>query len=173
VDKRSNHYALVAFCLLAQGVRAQSLVKLYPGAVEPIISWLMQHGYNILQMPCPELFFDDVNRRPCGKSHYDRPECHTEYTRIAQYLTKFCQRLETAGNQIDLILGVERSPSCAIFRLTAPGNRGGHPQIVNGQGFFTDALKLQFESLKHRPQFIGVDTLNINATILKLKTVLE
>lgn len=173
MDKRSNRYVLVSFCLLAQGVRVQSLVRYYPGVVEPVIMWLMQRGYNIWQMPCPELLFDDVYRRPCGKAHYDRPECDIGYTNSAQYLAQMCQRLEAVGNRVDLVLGVERSPSCAVWRLSAAGNRHGQSKSICGQGFFIDALRQQLQVLKHQPRFIGVDTLHIDATMKKLKIVVK
>lgn len=168
MDKRSNRYAFVAFCTLAQGVRAQSLVRTYPAVVQPVIELLVKQQFNIWQMPCPELFFDSFCRRPCGKQAYDRPEFRKEYMKVAGYIGRMCQMLEKAGNQVELVLGVERSPSCAISKLAAPG--GPHePRIISGEGIFIEELKKALRNLICKPQYVGVDTLHIGETMRVLE----
>ena len=66
--KRSQKYVYVPFCMLAQGIRAATIVRVYPAIVNPVIKFFMEKNINIIQMPCPELIFDGFYRRPCGKS---------------------------------------------------------------------------------------------------------
>ena len=106
--QRSNKFIFVPFCALAQGVRASGIVRKYPAIVNPVLELLMYMNINIIQMPCPELFFDGWQRRPCQKNRYDRPENRRVCREVAGGVVKMAQMCQTNGKEVCAILGIER-----------------------------------------------------------------
>ncbi len=165
---RSKRYAFVAFCTLAQGVRASGIVRKYPAVVKPIIDVLMENKINIFQMPCPELFFDSFHRSPCQKGKYDTPQNRQVYKQLAESVVEQITMLQRNGNSVEVIIGVERSPSCAVCMLTAP-----HRQIIRGEGIFIEEIKKVLHKAGIKVPFIGFDAYDINNSIKNLKIVME
>ncbi|MDD4271480.1 MAG: hypothetical protein PHF50_01605 [Patescibacteria group bacterium] len=166
---RSHKYVFVPFCLLAQGVRASGIVKHYASVVTPVVELLIEHKVNIIQMRCPELVFDFFNRRPCGKPKYDTEENHRICRKVAMESIWFMEMLLKNGKSIEVIIGVDFSPSCAVKRLT--GNRPGSYQ--GGQGIFIEELKELMRQKGFHIPFVGIQIYHIDETIKELRLLLE
>jgi len=166
---RSKNFVFVSFCLLAQGIRASGIVKKFPGAVQPIINLLNRYNINIVQMACPELHFDTFQRRPCGKKKYDNPKNRSICRKLAEKEVDFIHLLQKNGCTVDVILGVEFSPSCAVSLLTAPPPK----RYVKGEGIYIEELKKVLHSRRISLPIIGVQIYQMGNTLDELNNLLE
>lgn len=166
--KRSNRFAFVSFCLLSQAVRADGLVRKYPAVVEPVISLLIQHNINIIQMPCPELLFDSFHRKPCGKAKYDNSSNRTICSDLAKQILDQIKMLKKNGQKIEMILGIDFSPSCAVHQLM--GHKPRRP--IAGTGIYTEELSRLIKKENIRIPIIGVSTYAVESTINEIQSIL-
>jgi len=166
---RSKRFVFVPFCLLSQGVRAQGIVRQFPAIVEPVVDLLMDLDINIYQMPCPELFFDKFQRRPCGKSKYDTHKNRAICQQLGKNVANWIKMFKDNNCLVEAILGIENSPSCAVkFML------GRQRQRVNEAGIFIEELQtvLREQDIKGIP-FVGVQIYHIDKTRQELQKLLE
>ncbi|MDD4874769.1 MAG: hypothetical protein PHE15_07370 [Dehalococcoidales bacterium] len=168
-DIRSNRFIFVPFCMLAQAIRAVGIVKHFPAVVNPIIDVLMDQNINIIQMPCPELFFDTFNRTPCRKAKYDTPENRRVYREASRDVLKQIINLRKAGHKVDAILGIEYSPSCAISRLTGTSQMND----IKESGIFIEEIKRLLNENKLLIPFVGIEIYHIDRSIDRLKSFLS
>jgi len=164
--KRSKKVVFVPFCLLAQGFRAEGIVKKFPAIVKPVIDLLEEYQINIVQMPCPELEYEGIKRKPAGKARYDNETYRKICKKYANQIVSFIEDLIKNEYEISAILGIENSPSCAVNYLFEKGKR------VKGYGVYIEELKKKLEEKEFDIPFLGVDIYGINKTISELKEIL-
>jgi predicted secreted protein len=112
-DKRGGKIALVVHCVLNQNSRASGLAR-RAGAMNEIVKWLMQKGIGIVQLPCPELTYAGASRPPQTKEQYDTPKYRNLCIKFAEDVAGQIQGYEKCGVRLILIVGIGRSPSCAV-----------------------------------------------------------
>ncbi len=167
-DRRSCRFVFVPYCLLAQGVRAQGIVRHYPAIVHEIVDWLQQHNINIHQMDCPELHFDRIIRPPCGKPRYDKPENRQVCRQVAIRVVERILQLRQGGHEVEAIFGIDFSPSCGVKLLTGPPPNRRRP----GKGIYTEELSRVLRERNLKIPFIGVEIYNIQATLQEMEQLL-
>jgi len=168
-DKRSTKHILVPYCALAQGIRAKGIVKHYPAVVKDVIEYLIQEEINIMQMPCPELFFDKeqnggINRQPCGKSRYDTENNRKVCRRCAVDVVNMIRLFQSGGYDIIGILGVNYSPSCAVDLIRFD---------EKGTGIYIEELQKVLNENSLSIPFIGIENGKIDKTIRRLKEIIS
>jgi len=149
-DKRSLQCVFVSHCLLAQGVRANTLAKYEPAMVKPLLQFCMDNDINIMQMPCPETLCIGLGRSPHGKQWYEKHGLREVSKRIAQEQVQYMKTLSDKGFNILAIIGMEFSPACAVTYL----NKGR--TITRDQGIFVEELKKELKKINLFPKFLGV-----------------
>lgn len=164
--KRSKKVIFVPFCLLAQGFRAEGIVKKFPAIVKPVVDLLEGYQINLIQMPCPELEYEGIKRKPASKAKYDNETYRNICKKYANQMTSFIKELIGNGYEVLCILGIENSPSCAVSYLFEKGRR------VRGTGVYMEELKKKLEEEKIDIQFLGVDIYGMNKTIFELRKIL-
>jgi predicted secreted protein len=112
-DARSKKVVFLAYCLLDQNARAKGLAK-YPGSVSEIVKTLTTSGVGMVQMPCPELLYRDLNRMPHPRNWYDNKEFRSVCRKCAKQVVELLDKYVKNNYQIVSIIGIEHSPSCAI-----------------------------------------------------------
>jgi predicted secreted protein len=167
--KRTKKFAFVSFCLLSQAVRAEGLVRKYPAVVEPVINLLIQHHVNIIQMPCPELLFDSFHRKPCGKGKYENSNNRNICHGLACQILNQIRMLIKNGQKIEMILGIDFSPSCAVHRLM--GYKPRKP--ISGTGIYIEELTRLIKQENIRIPIVGVSTYSIENTINEIQSILS
>ena len=166
---RSNDYVFVAFCLLAQGVRARGIVRKFAATIKPVLKLLMDLDINIVQMPCPELIFDSFHRSPCGKKKYDTPSNRLACRKVAEQVVDQLLMMIESGCRVRAILGIENSPSCAVTYLgSGPGRKG-----YSGQGIFIEELRREMNRRGVKVPIVGVRTYHIHETTKQLEELLR
>lgn len=166
---RSDKFVFVSFCTLAQGVRAQGIVRDFPSIITPVVKLLEEHHINIVQMPCPELFFDGWVRNPCRKEKYNNPKNRDICRRLGKTIVNMAKMCSANNAQICCILGIERSPSCAVKMLSAPPPNW----TTGGTGIFTEELQRLFNEENMSIPFVGIDVLDMNGTLAKIRNLIE
>jgi predicted secreted protein len=114
---RSKKLVLVTHCILNQNSVVEPLAR----AKGPfkIVKMLVDEGIGLIQLPCPELRFLGITRKPMEKNEYDTNEyralCRELFTPILQELLVY----KDSGYEIMGIIAINGSPSCSIA-----GDRG-------------------------------------------------
>ncbi|MDP2400704.1 MAG: hypothetical protein Q8M66_01885 [Actinomycetota bacterium] len=117
--QRSGRMVLVAHCILNSHARVAGIAS-YAGT-HPIVEHLVQRGYGIVQLPCPEMEHAGCRRPAATLEDYDTPEFRTLCGRIAERVADQVAEYTGCGYRFDAFIGVEGSPSCAVTREPAPG----------------------------------------------------
>lgn len=166
---RSNRFVFVPFCTCAQGVRATGIVKKYAATIRPVMDLLIKNDINIVQMPCPELFFDGFHRRPCGKPQYDTPGNRKVCRSVADDVVELVKMFKDNGRKIEAILGIDYSPSCAVNFIA-----GRPPQRrLTGKGIYIEELQAALHEVQIKVPFIGIQVYQIDKTLAELRQLIE
>ncbi len=136
-DVRSKKVAFLAYCLLDQNARAKGIAK-YPGPVSEVVETLMENGVGLVQMPCPELIYEDFNRPPRPKNWYDHEEFRSTCRKCAQNVAEQVGKYVKNDYHVVSILGVENSPSCAVKILPVIEDR--KRRWMRSKGIFIEEL---------------------------------
>jgi len=165
--KRSKNFVFVPFCFFAQGIRAEGIVKRYPAVIAPIAELLIREEINIVQMPCPEIEYEGIKRKPASKQKYNNKEYRRICQRCAEGIISFAKKMEENGYQVLFILGLENSPSCAVDYLFEQGRK------LKGSGVFIEELKNEMENKKTFIPLIGINIQGIKKTAEKIEEVIS
>jgi len=165
---RSRRIVLVPFCALAQGIRAEGIVRDYPAVITPVIEFLTKHDINIHQMPCPELYFDKLRRPPKQKRAYADAKCQAAYASVAKNVVQFVDLYAKNGYEVLAIMGIDFSPSCAVNLITGPPPN----RIIPGRGYFTDALSHALRSRGFEVPLIGIKTKKPQEAVAELQRII-
>jgi predicted secreted protein len=142
----------LANCLLNQNAKVAEFA-LYPGVVGPVVDLFRQKGFEVEQLPCPELTFMGINRWWQTKDQYDTPGYRKHCRRLAKVTAGLIEHYKRSGCKVYLV-GLDGSPSSGV-RLTGRNPTwGGRPlatleqyQVVPGRGVWIEEL---LEELKRR-----------------------
>ena len=166
---RSKRCVFVSFCYFAQGIRASGIVRKFPATVTPLISMLMENNINIFQMPCPELEYDSLQRQPHGKSFYDKPTNRIICRKISEVVADQMAMLIKGGYRIEAIIGIDRSPSCAVNIISAGQRKGS----ITGKGIFIEELNKVLNKRGIKIPFFGINLYRINEDLRPIENVIR
>jgi len=140
--------ALIAHCLLNQNAKVCEGAR-YPGVVSPVVDALRSRGYDLLQLPCPELAFAGTRRWWAVYEQYDTPAYRAHCRRLAQAIAPRIDAHLRAGAEV-ILIGLDGSPSTGVrFTSSKPdwGGRPNRPQddwdIVPGRGVWIEELEAE------------------------------
>lgn len=165
--ERSKKVVFVSHCILNQNVKPEGKEK-YAGAVKEIFQLLSESDVGIVQVPCPSVeFFSVINRERKPKSYYDTPKYRAYCKKLAKIVLKQIENYMRSGYRVLGILGVEFSPTCAVYQIEN-GNR-----ISPGKGIFIEEIENEMRKKNFQVPIVGVNLNNIYATIEKLQALLK
>lgn len=152
----------MAHCLLNQNAKTAGGAQC-AGVYSSFIEQLRTAGWNLAQLPCPELTFTGVNRFWAVREQYDtaahRRHCRGIATAVAGAIAAHLQR----GDEVVLI-GLEGSPSMGVRVTSSDPTRGGRPdwpdgapELTSGRGIFIEELLVVLaEAGVPKPRVTGV-----------------
>ena len=160
-DGRSQKVAFLAHCLLNQNAISDG-TAVRPAGFPEMLSYLLEHGVGIVQLPCPELLCLGLDRGdPQGA---ERPVV-VENTRIRRAMAqaepsrRLAQLVEDTmtqlleyrryGFQVVGILGANRSPCCGVDTTSQDD------QEVPGMGVFLEDLSHRLEEVGWQIPMVG------------------
>jgi predicted secreted protein len=174
--KTSGKVALLSHCLLNQNSKPYKRAR-YAGAVTPVVEVLLEKGYALFQLPCPEVSFTGLNRWSAVIEQYDTPKYRQHCREIAVQVVDQLAQYPQYGYHC-LLIGIDGSPTCGV-RLTGSSDQWrGFPgaatlgeiyPVRDGQGVLMQELIKEFESrgLGKLPGFgVGLDLHGIDLDTL-------
>lgn len=164
-DKRKKLIVIVAHCVLNQNTVVKPLAS-YPGAVSELVKYLVEKGYGIIQLPCPEAIYLGLRRWWMSREQYNTESYRSFSEKLIEPYIMLLKELVKDGCKY-ILIGVKGSPSCSIQISTSNPSYGGKPEIdkcsasakVNAPGVFMEIFnKLVEKCGLPRPLFeIDID----------------
>jgi predicted secreted protein len=137
--------AFVAHCLLNQNSKVAG-GAVCAGIYSPLVEQLRERGWQLMQMPCPEMTFTGLNRFWAVREQYDTIAHRRHCRRIVEPLAGAIAAHVERGDEV-VIIGVEGSPSMGVRITSSDPARGGRPEwedgapeLAPGQGIFVEEL---------------------------------
>jgi predicted secreted protein len=152
MSKNRRRVAYVAHCLANQNAKVSEFAKC-AGVVTPLVQRLRAHGYEIQQLPCPEMSFLGVSRWWQSREQYDTPGYHRHCRTLARTVVDTVSLYVEHGYDI-VIIGLDGSPSSGVRLTSTKASWGGRPEgavaggsdRIAGMGVWMEELKNEFES---------------------------
>src|SRR5690348_18089803 len=114
--------AFVAHCLLNQHSKCSGGARC-PGVYSPLVGALRERGWQIQQMPCPELAFTGLNRFWAVREQLDTSAYRRHCRRLAKGVAGTIEVHVRAGDDVVLV-GLEGSPSMGVHVTSSDPERG-------------------------------------------------
>ena len=140
--------ALLANCLLNQNAKVCDGAR-YRGVVNPVVEALRSRGYELLQLPCPELAFAGVRRWWAVYAQYDTPAYRAHCRRLAQGIAPLIEQYLRRGDEV-ILIGLDGSPSTGVRFTSSQPAWGGRPNrpdddwhIVPKRGVWIEELEAE------------------------------
>jgi predicted secreted protein len=142
--------ALIANCLLNQNAKVCEGAR-YRGVVNPVVEALRSRGYQLQQLPCPELAFAGARRWWAVYEQYDTPAYRAHCRRLAQAIAPLIEQYLRRGDEV-ILIGLDGSPSTGVRFTSSKPDWGGRPnrpdddwEIVPRRGVWIEELEAELK----------------------------
>jgi predicted secreted protein len=142
--------ALIANCLLNQNAKVCEGAH-YRGVVSPVVQALRSRGYELLQLPCPEIAFAGARRWWAVYEQYDTPAYRAHCRRLAQAIAPRIEQYLRRGDEV-ILIGLDGSPSTGVRFTSSKPDWGGRPnrpdddwEIVPRRGIWIEELEAELK----------------------------
>ena len=149
-EPEPRRVAFLAHCLLNQNAKVDEGAKA-PGCWSPILRLLRERGYELRQMPCPELAFTGARRFWAVKEQLDTTVYRRHCRRLARLVADVMEPNLRAGDHVVLV-GNDSSPSLGVSCVPSAPHWSGSPTLteddstlVPGEGIFVAELRAELE----------------------------
>lgn len=115
----------VSNCILNQYARAKNVRNRIDGlaAVYPLLDLFKEENVAIVQMPCPEIEYEGLQRVASSRARYENDEFKAICRTYAKAVASLVKQYVTEDYRVVGILGVDYSPTCGVDTL--PRRRQG------------------------------------------------
>src|SRR3954454_6741101 len=137
--------AFVAHCLLNQNAKVDGGARC-PGVYSPLVEVLRERGWELEQMPCPELASPGLNRFWAVREQLDTLAYRRHCARIAAAVAGAIAARIGRGDEVVLV-GLEGSPSMGVRVTSSDPERGGRPEWPDGAPELTPGRGILIEEL--------------------------
>lgn len=113
MEIRDKKLCLVSHCILNcySKLEGSSYCK---GPLNEVIYPLIEKGYGIIQLPCPEISYFGMRRWGHAKEQFDNPFFRKYCRSIIEPLILQIQEYINNGYTLSYVIGINGSPSCGI-----------------------------------------------------------
>jgi predicted secreted protein len=147
----------VPHCILNPSIRNNSKTA------KEIIEIFAESGVGIVQLPCPEIEYnEELIKKIKDKERY-REHCKKLSIKILKDIKKYLD----ANYKVLGILGVEFSPTCGIYRI----NNG--KKNTPGKGILMEELENEMQKKNFQVPFITTNLQNIFSTLEKMSLLIK
>lgn len=139
--RRQKKIVIVAHCILNVNSKVEGLAT-YGGAMKSLMTELMDQGYGIIQLPCPEMTFCGIQRWGMSRNQYDHPNYRRHCRSILEPIVDQIQIYSENGYAVEQVICIDGSPSCGL-NFTYVGYKGGlvHTEAANRELLEETAVK--------------------------------
>lgn len=181
--KREKKLVIVCHCILNCNSKVEGLSE-YQGALE-FNKRLIDEGFGIIQLPCPEMMMYGIKRWGHVKDQFDnmvyRKKCREL---LVDYIYQIDMYIKS-GYDIRGIIGVDGSPSCG-YNLTCTSDNWcgelsgcdnlskklGDIKMVNEKGVFIEELVMLLEESCLDVPIYAIDESNLNKSLDNICSIL-
>lgn len=164
--ERSKKVVFVSHALLNQNAMPKGCERA-PGVIKEIVELLAEAGVGIVQIPCPEMEFFGLERRPKTKDSVDTKAYRTACKKLAVQVLQQIEMYLKKNYSVVGILGVEFSPTWAVHQIHN-GTRS-----IPGKGVFIEELENEMRKKRFQVPIIGINLNNIFSSAEKLQALLS
>jgi len=127
---------LVSHCIINPQSKARGLAtkEKIEASRKALCELLKDPDLGIAQLPCPEMLYAGLGRKPAFRSFYDNQEFRRICREIAEQVVKLVRDYEKEGVKTIAYIGVEGSPSCGVEWTHF------EERAEKGMGIFTEIL---------------------------------
>ena len=161
-------HCIVNQCARAKGVKTQLDGKVI---VKPILDLIIKHNIGMIQLPCPEIEYEGLNRDACGRNHYNNPLFIKICREYATTTKKTIHQYRESGYSVVGFIGIEYSPTCGISRTTLEKGK-----VVHEPGFLYREIMSSLTEEIPIQNYIGISLksgANINAAVSRLEEIIK
>ncbi|MEM1607430.1 MAG: 2-thiouracil desulfurase family protein [Candidatus Bathyarchaeia archaeon] len=159
----SSKIIVLSHCLLNKSTRwwqDGKPVERNIGLVAEVVEFSLRHSIGVFQMPCPEFTFCGNPRPSRTKDEYEalpgfKEHCDRLARSVVEQLNNLVSMSVKPRIQILAIIGVKRSPSCAVSSVIRIV--GDEARLVKEKGIFMDALMKHMLERGLSAQFLEFD----------------
>ncbi|MFH1229663.1 MAG: CD3072 family TudS-related putative desulfidase [Candidatus Aenigmatarchaeota archaeon] len=165
--ERGNKIVFVSHCILNQNARSVGGEK-YSGVVKEILELFIESGVGIIQIPCPQLEFNEgLNRKSSAKDSYENVGFRSKCQKLSLSVIQMIENYVRKKYEILGILGIEQSSTCGVYQIQN-GKRS-----VPGKGIFIEELEKEMQKKNFQVPIIGVNLNNIFSSLEKVQSLLK
>lgn len=166
--ERSKRIIFVSHCILNQNAKPLGREK-SSGTIKELVELFSEAGVGVVQLPCPQLDFNGsgINRKARMKPSHDTKKYRAYCRKTAKLVLKQIEKYLKANYTVLGILGIELSPSCAVYQIEN-GNRN-----VPGKGIFIEELEEEMKKKTFQVPIVGVNLNSLYSTIEKIQALLR
>ena len=163
----------VSHCIVNQCARAKGIKTQLDGKVivKPILDLIIKHNIGMIQLPCPEIKYEGLNRNACGQNRYNNPLFIEICRKYAKTIKKRIQQYRHSGYSIVGFVGIEYSPTCGISLTTLDKGK-----IVHEPGFLYKEIMTTLKEEIPPQNYIGISLKTgneINDAVTRLEEIIE
>jgi len=164
--ERNRKLVFVAHPILNQNSMPVGKEK-SPAAVKEVLEILAESGVGIIQLPCPELEYFGIDRKPKTKEALDnkifRALCKKYVLQTLSQIEAYMKK----NYQIIGILGLEFSPTYGVHQIEN-GSRN-----TPGKGVFIEELEEEMRKKRFQVPIIGINMNNTFSSAEKLQSLVN
>ena len=183
--KRKKCLILLCHCILNCNAKVGGLAE-YQGAQQSLLTYLIDNGYGLIQLPCPEITMYGVKRWGHVKEQFNTPyyrkHCREIFLPIREQIIDYLD----SGYTLKTLIGIDGSPSCGIYQTCSSISWGGEMgatsgldekiktlKTINSPGVFIEEIAKILRENNIQLDFIAVDETNPESSIGKIINILE
>lgn len=161
----------ISECLANQYIRAEGVYNIKgEGPVAGLMEFFVKHGIGMSVVPCPEIAYEGLKRKACGKECYDNPAYRKICSNIAeQVVTRYKLYLDD-NYLVGGYICVNGSPSCAIDYCYS--DKEGTKKC-QGPGILIEELKKCLAANNLTLDFFGFKASELDGLLKKLENVVS
>ena len=173
-DKRSGRIAVVAHCILNQNSRVLGLAE-RSGMITEIAEFFLRKKIGILQMPCPELTYAGVLRKPQTKDQYSTIMFRSHCRKITKEIVDQIQDYAKCGISTEIVIGVDGSPSCGVNENSKGSTceNMSKNERVKGSGILIEELRFALKEREISIPFSGIRYERLSGDLANIEKILK
>lgn len=165
---RTKKTFFISECLVNQNLRAYGVSNMKgQGPLSELIDLLVENGIGLTVVPCPEIYYEGLKRKACGKERYRNSEykkiCDIEAEKVVKRYKLYLDDEYKVGG----FICVNGSPSCAIDFCYDNENK------INEPGTFIESIQTKLKENNLDLEFIGVRVKELDDILAKIKTIID
>ena len=168
---RSKKTFFISECLVNQNLRAYGVGNMKgEGPVAELINLLVEKSVGLSVVSCPEIYYEGLKRKACGKARYRNPEYKKICDREAKKVIERYKLYLDDGYKIGGFICVNGSPSCGIDFCY--DGLDGHEKILE-PGTFVETIQEELKKQNLELEFIGVRMKDLDNIICRVKEIIS